>query len=73
MASRPGFKQQDSFGGSGYGQTYEMKPVGVSAQVEELNETGNEGPGPERMGGTAEDKKDMYRLNKVQELQRNFR
>ena len=73
MASRPPFKQQDSFGEPSYGQAYEMKPVGGQPQIEELNETENEGPGPERMGGTAEDKKDMYRLNKAQELQRNFR
>ena len=69
MANRPSYKKQDSFGEPSYGQAYEMKPVGGQPQIEELNE----GPGPERMGGTVDDKKDMYRLNKVQELQRNFR
>ena len=71
MANRPTFKKQDSFSEPDYGQNYEMKPVGGPPQIEEVNE--GDGPGPERMGGTAEDKKDMYRLNKVQELQRNFR
>jgi amino acid permease len=71
MANRPSYKKQDSFGELSYGQAYKMKPVGGQPQIEEVNE--GEGPGPERMGGTVEDKKDMYRLNKVQELQRNFR
>lgn len=52
-----------------------MKSAGLRPQIEEFDDAPglNEGPGPERLGGTAEDKKDMYRLNKVQELQRNFR
>lgn len=76
MANRPTFKHQTSFGGgesSSHGPAYEMKSVGVAVEPVSEEFHDHEGPGEERMGGTAEDKKDMYRLNKVQELQRNFR
>ena len=67
MASRPTFKQQQSYGEPSDGQIYEMKPIGGEVTVEQIDD-----PDQDRLGGTAEDRKDMYRLNKAQELQRNF-
>ena len=66
MASRPTYKHEHSFSQGGPG--FEMKPVGGEAMVEQIDD-----PDQDRLGGTVEDKRDMYRLNKVQELQRNFR
>ena len=45
-----------------------MKIVGAPPIVEEIDDSEEK-----TKGGTFEDRKDMYRMNKVQELQRNFR
>lgn len=74
MASGPTFKQTSSFGTLDQ-HTYEMKSMGGHSTVQALNTT-TEVPGEDQSdakGGTAMDQGDMYRMNKQQELRRNFR
>lgn len=70
MATRPTFKQQNSFGPGGPGPEYEMKPVGKSVGTAVVEEVSDEASTAENSSeaakrGTQEDQKDMYRMNKV--------
>ena len=67
MASRLVFGKEHSYGQPGADPIFDMKSR-EEHPVEEIDEPGDDGK-----GGTQVDRKDMYRLNKVQELQRNFR
>ncbi|KAF2171481.1 hypothetical protein M409DRAFT_18598 [Zasmidium cellare ATCC 36951] len=80
MASRPPFKQENSFG-AGMGPSYEMKSMGSRDAGTAVEEVFSEEPAPieglptndSRYRNTYDDQKDMWRLNKKQELRRNFR
>lgn len=72
MASRPTFKHQSSFGPGEH--AYEMKPIGGETHVKPVQDGDFDDNQEEtEKGATAIDRKDMYRLNKAQELRRNFR
>ncbi len=70
MATRPSFKQENSFGPSG--PAYEMKPGSAGATMEALSdETASAEDSVEAVKkGTHEDQKDMYRMNKVRSIDR---
>lgn len=74
MASRPPFKQENSYAGS----SYEMKAGGSVATEYSLQNVTSPANGAsdspvDRFKSTYEDNRDMYRMNKKQELRRNFR
>ncbi|KAK3686554.1 hypothetical protein LTR37_019693, partial [Vermiconidia calcicola] len=77
MASRPTFEHQLSLGPSDH--PYEMKPMGGQTTVQALNVGTNitdeitDEHETDTKGGNANDQGNMYRMNKQQELRRNFR
>jgi hypothetical protein len=71
MASRPMFKQQDSFGPTA--DAYELQPYGGQSTPSIRNGISGEAPILEederrRKGATVNDQNDMSRLGKTQEL-----
>ena len=76
MASRPMFKQQDSFGPTA--NTYELQPYGGQSNPSISNGVNCEAPVSaederKRKGATINDQNDMNRLGKTQELRVRFR
>ncbi|KAM0692694.1 hypothetical protein Q7P36_007249 [Cladosporium allicinum] len=76
MASRPMFKQQDSFGPTA--DVYELQPHGGQSTPSIRNGINGDVPIAEEderrlKGATVNDQNDMNRLGKTQELRRNFR
>lgn len=76
MASRPMFKQQDSFGPSA--NTYELQPYGGQSTPSIRHGVNGEAPVSaederRRKGATDNDQSDMNRLGKIQELRVRFR
>lgn len=71
MASRPMFKQQDSFGPTA--DVYELQPHGGQSTPSIRNGINGDAPIAEEderrlKGTTVNDQNDMYRLGKTQEL-----
>jgi hypothetical protein len=76
MASRPMFKQQDSFGPTA--NTYELQHYGGQSTPSIRHGVNGEAPVSvedecRRKGATVNDQSDMNRLGKIQELRVRFR